>query len=151
MIRAIEILEKLSLRGKTFTKDLNRAIAQHIKKNPRIILFYQRQQLFRRSIDAKGNPLGFYSPVTEVINKKKKANTPYTMVDSKAFKKGLKIDVKYNKITITSTTPYLNEILDNKVFRDLTLFGLTEDSIRRMMNTHIRPFVRRWINERFTI
>ena len=132
--------------------DLRRAVFAWLKKNPRVILFYQRQQLFRRSIDRKGRPLGFYSRATESISKgRKKENAPFSMVSSGGLKRGLFVDVKKNRFIISSKTPELNEILNNEVFNDLELFGLTDDSKRRMMNTHIIPFIRTWIKEVYTI
>jgi len=131
---------------------LRRAVFDYLKKNPNIILFYQRQQLFRKSIDAKGEALGFYSRGTESISKGKKGfNDPYTMVDSGSFQRGLFVDVKANRFVISSKSPHLEDILNNEVFKGLELFGLTKDSQRRLMNTHLIPFIRTWIKERYTI
>ena len=154
-MRVADILAKAQRKvqklERSLKRDLIREVAKLIRKNPRIVLFYQEQQLFRKSIDANGQELGFYSRTTEIYsNGKKQEGQPYTMIDTGAFKRGLFVDVKYNKLIISSTVSDLDEILDNKVFADLDLFDLTEDSERRMMETHIKPFVSQWMKERLS-
>ena len=133
-------------------KNLRADLSIYLNKNPNKALFYQKQQLFIKSVDASGEhgeALGFYSKATEVISEgKKKYNAPYTMVDSGAFKQGMTFKMKYNKMIFSSSTPKLSDILNNDVFRDLELLGLNGDSLRRFNNNVIKPFIKSWIEER---
>ena len=143
-----ERTRKMKILTKNMEKDLNRDLSKYLKENPRKLLFYQNQQLFKKSIDANGEPLGFYSWTTDVVSKgKKKQNTPFTMVDSGGLKKGMYVEVKYNKFSFSSHTSDLDKILGNEVFDGLQLFGLTDDSLRRFNNNVIKPFVKEWMNQ----
>jgi len=69
------------------------------------------------------------------------------MVDSGGLKKGMYVEVKYNKFSFSSHTSDLDKILGNEVFDGLQLFGLTDDSLRRFNNNVIKPFVKEWMNQ----
>ena len=127
-------LEKL-----TDQEALMSAINKWLNKNPEMVLFYQRQQLFKKSIDSDGNPLGFYK--TDRKGVKKKAGNPFTMVTSGLFKKNL----FYRDGKITSKVPYLSEMKKNPAFLSTKFFGLTEDSYRRFYNSKLKPFIHAWM------
>jgi len=113
-----------------------------LEKNPETVLFYQRQQLFKKSIDREGKPLGFYKRDHKNFWSKKKGR-PYKMVESGLFKANL----KYKNRIFTSTVPYLKEMENNKNFSSTKFFGLTDDSVRRLYNNKIRPFIKSWMEK----
>lgn len=124
------------------------AVFKWIKANPEVILFYQRQQLFRKSIGSDSEPLGFYSYSTEVFTKgRKKYKEPFTMVDSGSFREGLFVKTYYRHLIISSTTPNLDKMYDNEAYNTHNFFGLTEDSYNRFINNQVKPFLRTWLRE----
>lgn len=142
---------KMKYLGKEMQRELNRDLRIYINKNPEKVLFYQRQQLFRKSVDASGRlgkPLGKYAWSTDMFSGGKKTyNTPYTMVDSGRLRDSLDVEFKYNQLIFSADH---DAVFDNEVFKGLQLLGLNEDSTRRMMNNVFKPFVSEWIRVRLS-
>lgn len=142
-------LEK-KIKEKLDTKKLEIELFKYLKSNPEKILFYQRQQLFKKSIGADDESLGSYSEGSENINPKKVKGSKFSMVDSGDFKKGLFVKVHYRHLIISSSTSHLKDMLENESFETIDFFGLTEDSYRRFNESVIKPFILSWTKKQIS-
>lgn len=116
-----------------------------IKENPHLVLQYNKKQLFEDSIGADGIDLGFYSYSIVKYSDYKKGGEPYTMFESGRFYDGMFAKVYYNKIIISSSVEYLDEILDNPNFITNEFFGLTDENLILLKRIHLTPYLREWI------
>lgn len=108
-------------------------------------------QLYNRSEDIFGEPIGFYSPATEAITINrallgqstviKKAGSPFTMKDSGDFLRGLFIDVKNGAIYFGSRDSKTAIILQNDSLLSTELFGLQDDNLRELISNDLLPFI----------
>lgn len=137
------------VKAMTDTKAMEIAMFKYLKANPQKILFYQKQQLFRDSVDSNNVNLGYYGPNSENYNSNKTEGSKFTMINSGSFRSGLFVNVEYRKIIIGSSSPNLINMYNNESFDTTDFFGLTDDSTRRFMNNVIIPFIRKWKREQF--
>ena len=140
-------LEK-NLKDSFNTKKIEIAVFKAIKKNPDIIMFYQRKQLFSDSIGSDGKALGFYAAISELYNKKKAKGVKFNMVSSGLFKRSLRLDVKYRHLIIRADEQRMADIQMNKSFETDNILGLTEASYRKLLRYRIKPIITKWMKTR---
>lgn len=155
-----DLNERLSkiVEGKEFEREMWRYIKEELSG---VLLFYQNRQLFELSIGADKYPLGFYRSPKNI---KKKFGVsyedaqdpgtayPFNMVNTGSFKKGMMVfvDRRSHFIEFTSTTPHLQDMLDNdnNQFITTNFFGLIYKHQTNIINLHILPHMTVW-NIRF--
>lgn len=137
-------LEK-KLKNIVSTKAATNALFKYLKDNSNILLEMNKQQLFENSEDTNSKPLGFYSSAEE--NKiLKRDGSPFTMVDTGLFKKGMRVDVYYRHLTIRSVY-HTYEMLQNENFLSYDWFGLTESNYEKLKKNYTLPFLIKWLEQ----
>lgn len=108
------------------------------KNNPElrkmIITMIQKDQLTDKGIDSKGQVIGYYSPVTAMINKLKKANSHYTLHDTGDFYNSMFVVVLNDSLVIGGDTQKMS---DKEWYRD-SIINLTDENLLRFIN-EVRP------------
>ena len=83
------------------------ALWRQVFKDPNlqrwILDLIRKNQLLKAGVDEDGVIIGFYSPVTQAINPKKKAGTPYTLFDEGDFYRSMVIYLGTNFFDIDLT------------------------------------------------
>jgi len=110
--------------------------------NAKEITQLNRDQLHEKSKDVYGEAIGFYSKATEIIIKgSKKAGEPFDAYDTGGLLDGLYAKVQNDMIVFGSTDPKVGLILNSDNWLSKDLFGLTDDDLRMIIDTRIRPFI----------
>lgn len=95
-----------------------------------ILNWVRIDQLTNKGIDKDGDIIGYYSPVTEMINPKKKAGEPYTLNDTGAFYESMYVEVLKDSIIINAN-PIKGD--DNLFFKyGNGIIGLTNENIQKL-------------------
>jgi hypothetical protein len=95
-----------------------------------ILDLIRKNQLLKAGVDEDGVIIGVYSPVTQAINPKKKAGTPYTLFDTGDFYRSMIIYLGTNFFDIDADPIKGNDNLFKK-YGD-GIIGLTEESKERL-------------------
>jgi hypothetical protein len=99
------------------------------KNNPElrkmIITMIQKDQLTDKGIDSKGQVIGYYSPVTAMINKLKKANSHYTLHDTGDFYNSMFVVVLNYSLVIGGDTQKME---DQEWWHD-EIINLTQENL----------------------
>ena len=130
--------------------EVEKAMYKYIKSDLEHLLLKKNwEQIFVDNTDIDEDILGYYKPITEKIAKargmpSKKANTPFTMINTGEFSGSLRIKTHYRKITIWSTSPTYEKIMldTNANYQSKEFFGLTEKNLNRIIKTWILPMLR---------
>jgi hypothetical protein len=95
-----------------------------------ILNWVKIDQLTNKGIDKDGDVIGYYSPVTELINPEKKAGDPYTLDDTGAFYESMYVQILKDSIVINAN-PIKGE--DNLFFKyGNGIIGLTNENIQKL-------------------
>jgi len=126
-------------------KAIEKSLFDFIRANNHIIIEMVSEQLFVDSIDYEGLDLGFYGKNIKQFDPSKSPGEPFTMISSGGLKKGLFVIVTEKEIIIGSSTPDIEDILNNPVFDSNRFFGLTGDNLRKLKREHLTPYLAKWI------
>ena len=123
--------------------DAEKEIYRFIKSDlSHLFLQANKDQLFVKSQDIFGLPLGYYSWTPDHLydkDKNKDYNTPYTMVDSGELERGMFIKVYYRKITINSTSKH-GDLFQAKTGK--RIFGVQQRKTTQIINRWIIPMLK---------
>lgn len=130
-------------KSKTIDESLiSKAIFEFINSIKKDLVELNVEQLNKNSEDIFGKPIGFYSEATELITGgKKMKGDPFTAKDTGDFLKGLYVNVFKDNILFSSSDPKTDDILDSPDWLSSDLFGLTEENLKKEIETKIKPFV----------
>ena len=118
--------------------DAEKEIYRFIKSDiSHLLLQANYEQIFIRSEDIFGYPLGYYK---NNYNSDKKKGRPYSMVDSGYLEKFMFIDVRYRRITIGSSA--LSGLMFEKE-NDTKIFGVQERTLNSILNKWIIPHLKK--------
>lgn len=111
---------------------------QKIKEIEKDLTRLNKRQLFEKSSDIFGNPIGYYSFATEVISKgKKKAGDPFDLFDTGDFFKGFFIKIDNGNVSFGSSDPKTPLIFQNLLSTDI--FGLTDSNLNKVIQEKLLP------------
>lgn len=101
-----------------------------------------KKQINEDSQDIYGKAIGFYSRATELItNGAKGAGEPFTGKDTGNFLDNFYVTVLDDIFYFGSTDPKTDDILDSPHWLSSSLFGLTDENLKDVIETRIKPFV----------
>lgn len=101
-----------------------------------------KKQINEDSQDIYGKAIGFYSRATELItNGAKGAGEPFTGKDTGSFLDKFYVTVLDDIFYFGSTDPKTDDILDSPHWLSSSLFGLTDENLKDVIETRIKPFV----------
>lgn len=101
-----------------------------------------KKQINEDSQDIYGKAIGFYSRATELItNGAKGAGEPFTGKDTGSFLDKFYVTVLDDIFYFGSTDPKTDDILDSPHWLSSSLFGLTDENLKEVIETRIKPFV----------
>lgn len=92
-----------------------------------MVLDIVRKRLFTEGTDKDGDVIGYYSPVTEMINPSKKTGTPYTLKDTGEFFHSLFIEYNQNEVITDGNGDKGDDNLFEKYGSGI--IGLTTDNL----------------------
>ena len=115
--------------------DAEKEIYRFIKSDlSHLLLQANYEQIFIRSEDVFGFPLGYY--VYDYNKSSKKRGAPYTMVDTGLSERFMFIEVRFRKITIGTSGVGLNMFNKENGNR---VFGVQDRKLTQIINKWIQP------------
>ena len=132
MLRRARLFSEALVWYDTFDTDLKKKILDWIRQD----------QLFKQGIDADGEIIGFYSPVTQSINPLKKFNTHFTLYDTGDFYRSMFVTVLKDKIVIDAGSDSFREMKDQQWYTDRIL-GLTDENIIKLKSEVKEAYIRK--------
>lgn len=115
---------------------------QFIKTVSAYMVELNKKQINEDSQDIYGKAIGFYSRATELItNGAKGAGEPFTGKDTGSFLDKFYVTVLDDIFYFGSTDPKTDDILDSPHWLSSSLFGLTDENLKEVIETRIKPFV----------
>jgi len=128
--------------------DMARYCFDLIEDNTDKVMFPQKEQLFRDSIGSDGKALGFYardyyeghfnSDMQHALHTKHEGD-PFSMRWSGEFFKGMSIEVEDLRAILSSSSPYLDKMLQNREFLTTEFFGLTHENMLKLIDKYLYP------------
>lgn len=101
-------------------------------------------QINKESKDIFGNPVGFYSYMTEVItNGRKKQGEPFDGKETGRWFKSFYLDIQGDAFRIFATDPKTHIILDSDYWLSDDLFGLSNKDLKALTESRLKPFMLR--------
>lgn len=101
-----------------------------------------KKQINEDSQDIYGKAIGFYSKATELItNGTKGTGEPFTGKDTGSFLDKFYVTVLDDIFYFGSTDPKTDDILDSPHWLSSSLFGLTDENLKDVIESKIQPFV----------
>lgn len=101
-----------------------------------------KKQINKDSQDIYGKAIGFYSKATDILtNGQKEWGTPFTGKDTGDWLNSFYVTVLDDVFYFGSTDPKTDDILSSKHWLSHSLFGLTDENIKDVIDTKILPFV----------
>lgn len=101
-----------------------------------------KKQINQDSEDIFGKAIGYYSKATELItNGAKGAGEPFTGKDTGNWLDAFYVTVLDDVFYFGSTDPKTDDILDSPNWLSSSLFGLTDENLKNVIETRIQPFV----------
>lgn len=98
-------------------------------------------QINKDSKDIFGNPIGFYSYMTEVLtNGRKKQGEPFDGDDTGKWLKSFYLDMQGDMFRIYATDPKTHLILDSESWLSDDLFGLSDKNLMALIESRLKPF-----------
>lgn len=92
-----------------------------------MVLDIVRKRLFTEGTDKDGDVIGYYSPVTEMVNPSKETGTPYTLKDTGEFFHSLFIEYNQNEVITDGNGDKGDDNLFEKYGSGI--IGLTTDNL----------------------
>ncbi len=135
------IQEQLTKVKKLQPSRLQQDLFKFIKSIEKELLDKNKDQIFNKSKDIHGNPIGFYSYATEVISKgKKKKGEPFTGFDTGDFFKGFYMQEVSGVLRFGSSDSKTQTILNSKNWLSNELFGLSDENLKEVIEKRLLPF-----------
>ena len=129
-----KLQEQLTKAKKLQPSNLQDDLFKFIKSIEKELIEKEKQRLSKDSEDIFGNPIGFYSPATEIIsNGEKKAGDPFTAFDSGDFFKGFHMKEVSEVLIFGSTDSKTLEILSSNNYLYDELFGLSDKDLKEVI------------------
>ena len=127
-------------------KSLEIAMFKYIKSELQgVFLYWQKDQMFNKSVGSDGQPLGFYKHK----RKGKDEGQPYTMVDTGQLKEKTYIKVYYRHIIIGSerVKPDAEKLRMFEHFENKNWWGLTDKNLQKIIRIYLIPFCQEWMRK----
>jgi len=113
-----------------------------IKSLSAMMVEMNKKQINEDSQDIYGKAIGYYSKATEIItNGAKGAGEPFTGKDTGNWLNAFYVTVLDDTFYFGSTDPKTDDILDSPNWLSSSLFGLTDENLKELINTKLKPFV----------
>lgn len=129
----LQIVQRMNLRND---------LLNFLKRIENNLTTLNKEQLFYKSSDIFGKPIGYYSEATEEITGgEKRKGQPFTAVDTGDFLKGFYIKIIGDSIEFGSRDSKTDKILSSKHWLSKDLFGLTDESKSELIEQSILPFI----------
>ena len=136
---------------------LSNVLFQYLKSIEDEMAELNRNQIFKKSEDIFGQPLGTYSEATEYITTNdallgkgtiiKKAGAPYDFKQTGVFLPSIFARVIDNQVLFGSTDPKLDEIFDNVRLQSKSFFGLQDINKVFIIQQRVLPFLNNHIRK----
>lgn len=134
---------------------LSAILFQYLKTIEQEMADLNRSQLFNKSEDIFGQPLGEYSEATEYITTNeallgkatiiKKAGDPYDFKQTGVFLPSIFARVVDNQVLFGSTDPKLDEIFSNVNLKSRSFFGLQDINKVYIIQQKVLPYLQNYI------
>jgi uncharacterized protein (UPF0335 family) len=130
-------------RSKSITSEIiARDLFLFIKTVSEYMVELNKKQINQDSQDIYGKAIGFYSKATDILtNGEKEWGTPFTGKDTGKWLDSWYVTVLDNIFFFGSTDPKTDDILSSKHWLSHSLFGLTSENLKDVIDTKILPFV----------
>jgi len=123
-------------------RKLSKDLFVFIKSIQADIIKLNVDQINKDSKDIFGNPIGFYSYMTEVItNGRKKQGEPFDGDDTGKWLKSFYLDIQGDAFRIFAKDPKTHIILDSEYWLSDDLFGLSDKNLKALISRELKPFV----------
>lgn len=123
-------------------RKLSKDLFNFIKSIQADIIKLNVDQINIDSKDIFGNPIGFYSYMTEVItNGRKKQGEPFDGDDTGKWLKSFYLDAQGDAFRIFAKDPKTHIILDSEYWLSDDLFGLSDKNLKALISRELKPFV----------
>jgi len=157
-LKELQAVLKDMVEGKKFEQEMWRYIKDQEAGR---IMYWQKDQLFNKSIGADGIKFGKYknesrSKGRDITRgeKRKSRNQEYTMIDTGDFydKMYIKVNAHTKTIDIGSNTEHMDEMYANDPphFNTTEFFGLTPFSLRQVIKP-IKDHMNKWARYRIAM
>lgn len=101
-----------------------------------------KNQINKDSQDIYGKAIGYYSKATELItNGAKGAGEPFTGKDTGNWLNAFYVSFIGDTFFFGSTDPKTDDIMDSPNWLSASLFGLTDENLKKLIDSKIQPFV----------
>jgi len=101
-----------------------------------------KAQINKDSQDIYGKAIGFYSKATDILtNGQKEWGTPFTGKDTGNWLDKFYVTVLDDVFFFGSTDPKADDIHDSPHWLSQSLYGLTDENLKDVIDTKIKPFV----------
>ena len=130
-------------RSKSISPEIiSRDLFLFIKTVSEYMVALNKKQINKDSQDIYGKAIGFYSKATEILsNGEKEWGTPFTGKDTGNWLDSFYVTVLDNIFYFGSTDHKTDDILSSKHWLSHSLFGLTDENLKEVIETKIKPFV----------
>lgn len=130
-------------RSKDITPDkISDELFRFIKSVSEYMVELNKKQINQDSQDIYGKAIGYYSKATELItNGAKGAGEPFTGKDTGNWLDKFYVTVLDDVFFFGSTDPKTDDILDSPHWLSSSLFGLTDENLKEVIETKFKPFV----------
>lgn len=134
--------QQLKKAKKLNERKLSNDLFKFIKSIRKEIVKLNVDQINKESKDIFGNPIGFYSYMTEAItNGRKKQGEPFDGDDTGKWLKSFYLDIQGDAFRIFAKDPKTHLILDSEYWLSDDLFGLSDKNLKALISRELKPFV----------
>lgn len=130
-------------RSKSVTSEIiSRELFLFIKTLSEYLVDLNKKQINKDSQDIYGKAIGFYSKATDILtNGQKEWGTPFTGKDTGDWIDKFYVTVLDDVFYFGSTDPKTDDILSSPHWLSHSLFGLTDENLKDVIETKIKPFI----------
>lgn len=130
-------------RSKSVSSEIiSRELFAFIKTVSEYMVELNKKQINQDSQDIYGKAIGFYSKATDILtNGQKEWGTPFTGKDTGDWLNSFYVTVLDDIFYFGSTDPKTDDILDSPHWLSSSLFGLTDENLKDVIETKFKPFV----------
>lgn len=113
-----------------------------IKSLSNLMVEMNKKQIQEDSQDIYGKAIGFYSKATDILTDgQKEWGTPFTGKDTGNWLNAFYVSFLGDTFYFGSTDPKTDDILDSPNWLSSSLFGLTDENLKTLIQDKILPFV----------
>jgi len=130
-------------RSKSVSSEIiSRELFAFIKTVSEYMVELNKEQINKDSQDIYGKAIGFYSKATDILtNGEKEWGSPFTGKDTGDWLGSFYVTVLDDIFFFGSTDPKTDDILSSKYWLSHSLFGLTDENLKDVIETKILQFV----------